>query len=561
MLSESDVDRILTSVDRSTALGRRNYAILLLAARYGLCPCDIRQLTLDEIDWRGARIDIRQVKTGRPLALPLLPEVADALSAYLRDGRPASTNRIIFLRHCAPFEPFAIENNLAAIMRAPLRRAGLTDRKGYRGLYLFRHTLATRLLAFGRHLKTIADTLGHASTQTTYGYTRADLVGLRGVAISEEEVARFLALKHAMGYCYQGEGRALHDLDCFLNTRLSADSAMITPAMVHDYVARWGTESETTREHRLTLIREVCRFLRLDDASVIVPDRRSLRIVRSKFVPRVLSRDEGRRFLQACSELSPGQTSSIRAIVLGTALRVLHLVGLRAGELLRLTQADVDHDAGTLHIRHTKFDKSRVLPLAPDLVTRLRHCRTRTIKHFGTYFPQAPFFVSPRSGQYSAVALRNAFHQVLRTAGIERTSHSRIRLHDLSQQQQNRVVTATHRRPPIDGGRQLTHSFGRNGARCGVLRPVGDRRNRSGKVTGDAPTIACVVQEGSQRCRQEFGALHLQAGGRVPDKSHNVACPKARQPYRLVAEPIGEKAADEGQVVNDSCFRQDALVA
>jgi site-specific recombinase XerD len=190
VLSQSDVDRILTSVDRSTPLGRRDYAILLLAARYGLRPCDIRQLTLDEIDWRGARIDIRQVKTGRPLALPLLPDVADALSAYLHDGRPASTNRTIFLRHCAPFEPFAVENNLAAIMRAALRRAGFAERTGRRGLYLFRHTLATRLLAAGRSLKAIADLLGHASTQTTYGYTRVDLVGLRGVAISEEEVGR-----------------------------------------------------------------------------------------------------------------------------------------------------------------------------------------------------------------------------------------------------------------------------------------------------------------------------------------------------------------------------------
>jgi integrase len=190
VLGQSDLDRILTSVDRSTPLGRRDYVILLLAARYGLRLCDIRQLTLDEIDWRGARIDIRQVKTGRPLALPLLPDVADALSTYLRDGCPASTDRTIFLRHCAPFEPFAVENNLAAIMRAPLRRAGLAARTGRRGLYLFRQTLATRLLASGRPLKTIADLLGHASTQTTYGYTRVDLVGLRGVAISEEEVGR-----------------------------------------------------------------------------------------------------------------------------------------------------------------------------------------------------------------------------------------------------------------------------------------------------------------------------------------------------------------------------------
>jgi site-specific recombinase XerD len=190
VLSESDLNRILAATDRTSPLGRRDYAILFLAARYGLRPSDIRQLTLDAIDWRGARIDIRQAKTGRALALPLLPEIAHALSAYLRDGRPASTNRTIFLRHRAPFEPFAAENNLMAIMRVALRRAGLADRSGRRGLYLLRHTLATRLLASGRPLKTIADVLGHASTQTTYGYTRVDMIGLGAVAISEEEASR-----------------------------------------------------------------------------------------------------------------------------------------------------------------------------------------------------------------------------------------------------------------------------------------------------------------------------------------------------------------------------------
>jgi len=188
VLAQTEQDRILGAVDRSTPLGRRDYAVLLLAARYGLRPCDIRQLALDDIHWRDARIDLRQVKTGRSLVLPLLPDIADALSGYLRDGRPASTSRIIFLRHCAPFEPFAAENNLASIMRNALHRAGLADRKGRRGLYLFRHTLATRLLAAGHPLKAIADVLGHQSTQTTYGYIRVEVGGLRTVAIAEEEV-------------------------------------------------------------------------------------------------------------------------------------------------------------------------------------------------------------------------------------------------------------------------------------------------------------------------------------------------------------------------------------
>ena len=163
------------------------------------------------------------------------------------------------------------------------------------------------------------------------------------------QLAHFLALKRAMGYRYREEGRALRDLDCFLNTRLSVTDPLVTPAVVHEYVARRGAESETTRAHRLTLIREVCRFLRLDDVRVIVPDRRSLRIVRQKFLPRVLSRDEGSRFLQACTQLPPGQGSPIRAAVLGTALRLLYLAGLRAGELLRLTQADWGRFTSAVH--------------------------------------------------------------------------------------------------------------------------------------------------------------------------------------------------------------------
>jgi integrase/recombinase XerD len=246
------------------------------------------------------------------------------------------------------------------------------------------------------------------------------------------KLEQFLAQKHAMGYRYREEGRALRELDRFLNTRLSPEDPGITLAIVHDYVARRGTESETTRAHRLTLMREVCRFLRLEDARTVVPDRRSLRIVRQKFVPRVLSRDEGKRFLQACAELPQGRTSPARDAVLGTALRLLYLAGLRAGELLRLTHADVDLDAGLLHIRHTKFDKSRVVPIAPDLVQQLVHCRTLATKHFGTSLPQKPFFPSPRGGRYSINALREAFHQTLKTAGIERTSGNRhIRLHDL----------------------------------------------------------------------------------------------------------------------------------
>jgi len=254
------------------------------------------------------------------------------------------------------------------------------------------------------------------------------------------QLTRFLALKRAMGYLYREEERALRELDAFLSTRLSPDDPLITLSIARAYVARRGTESETTRAHRLSLIREVCRFLRLDDPRVVLLERECLRIVRQKFLPRVLSRDEGKRFLQACNELPAGRTSPIRPAILGTALRVLYLTGLRAGELLRLTQADIDIDAGTLHIRHAKFDKSRVVPITPDLVKRIVHCRALAIQRFGQCLPHTPLFPGPRGGRYSITALRDAFRRTLGSAGIKCTGSNRVRLHDLRQNAESRKM-------------------------------------------------------------------------------------------------------------------------
>jgi integrase len=190
VLPTEDVERVLAAIDQSRAVGRRDYAVLLLAIRYGMRPSDIRQLRLDDVLWRRGLIAIRQAKTGRPLTLPLLPEIAEALAAYLREGRPRTAAREIFVRHRAPFAPFVPTNNLAAIVRPVFRRTGLDQRAGGRGLYVFRHTLASRLLAAGCPIKSIADVLGHQSTDTTMEYASVNLAALRRVALSEAEVRR-----------------------------------------------------------------------------------------------------------------------------------------------------------------------------------------------------------------------------------------------------------------------------------------------------------------------------------------------------------------------------------
>jgi integrase len=188
VLSDDQITRVLATANRSTAIGRRDFAVLLLAARYGMRPSDIRQLRLDDVHWREGVIAIRQSKTGNPLVLPLLPDVTTALAAYVRNGRPTTDARQIFVRHRAPFEPFVAGNNLSQIMWTALRRAGFDQRPGRHGLYLLRHTFATRLLAAGCPMKTIGDLMGHVSTATTMEYANVDLITLRRVALSEAEV-------------------------------------------------------------------------------------------------------------------------------------------------------------------------------------------------------------------------------------------------------------------------------------------------------------------------------------------------------------------------------------
>jgi len=187
VLTEADFNKLLGSLDRSNALGRRNTAIILLAARYGMRPSDIRGICLEDIRWRQGRIVFAQSKTGRELVLPLLPDVSKALIDYIRNGRPPTQVRNVFVRHKAPFEPFVPNDNLFHVMISALRRAGLYQRLGRRGLYLLRHTAATRMLGANVPIKMIADLLGHSSIDSAFGYTKIDLPRLRSAALSIEE--------------------------------------------------------------------------------------------------------------------------------------------------------------------------------------------------------------------------------------------------------------------------------------------------------------------------------------------------------------------------------------
>jgi integrase len=188
--TRSEVEALLGAVERDSPLGKRNYAILLLACRLGMRVGDIRELRLEHLLWDEGRIEFPQAKTGAVLTLPMSEEVGRALIDYLRHGRPTSPRREVFLRHLAPFEPFSANANLHSIVTLYRRRAGIEATPGRsRGMHSLRHTLASHLLGADTPIETIADILGHRSVESTRVYTKVDLQALRSVALDPQEVA------------------------------------------------------------------------------------------------------------------------------------------------------------------------------------------------------------------------------------------------------------------------------------------------------------------------------------------------------------------------------------
>ena len=181
-LMTEDLNRVLALPTDSTAKGLRDRAMLLLLARLGLRAGEVARIELDDIDWRGGSILIRAGKTRRERILPLPKDAGEALVRYLKEGRPASLHRRIFLNLCPPHEPLASSVVLTGIAQAGLRQAGITSHRP--GAYVFRHTIAAHMVWRGTTFKEVADILGHRSLQSTTIYAKLDLASLAQVAIA-----------------------------------------------------------------------------------------------------------------------------------------------------------------------------------------------------------------------------------------------------------------------------------------------------------------------------------------------------------------------------------------
>ena len=174
------VQALLAAIDRTTAMGRRDYAMFLLMATYGLRASEVTAVHLDHIAWRARQFRVLRSKTQTPIVLPLTLEVGAALLDYLRHVRPSCAHREVFLRvrkPCGPLRPTGV----GEAFQGWRRRSALGIPDG--GAHCLRHSLALHLLRQGTSLKAIGDLLGHRSMESTCVYLRLHVDDLRAAAL------------------------------------------------------------------------------------------------------------------------------------------------------------------------------------------------------------------------------------------------------------------------------------------------------------------------------------------------------------------------------------------
>ena len=282
-ISADQTRQLLASIDRRTAVGRRDYAILLLLARLGLRSGEVAFLELDDIDWRAGQLSVRG-KGGQRNELPLPADVGKAIAAYLQHGRPHSASRRVFLRVEAPITGFRGPTGVSSVVRHSLQRAGIDapddgcssvpPRFGHPDVEPWGLAQRDRR-GVGASSSTDDEDL-YGGRHQGIAHTRFAMAGRCTMNTLRQAVQDYLDLRRSLGFKLNEAGKALHDFVTFMEQRRAP---YITQALALEWAqqlsnvqpAQWAqrlsyvravrTSSQCHRSpHRDTSARACCRF-------------------------------------------------------------------------------------------------------------------------------------------------------------------------------------------------------------------------------------------------------------------------------------------------------------
>jgi site-specific recombinase XerD len=174
VFSKEIVAKFISSIDRSSKVGKRDYAIALLLTRLGIRASDVANLKFDHLNWDKSIISFKQTKTGVPISLPLLPDVGNAIIDYLHYGRTKNDAPYVFLGASYPYNKLH-PGSLSGIVKRLLIKGRIYVKGKRLGAHTLRHSLSSRMLENDTILPVISEVLGHSTMETTKYYIRIDI--------------------------------------------------------------------------------------------------------------------------------------------------------------------------------------------------------------------------------------------------------------------------------------------------------------------------------------------------------------------------------------------------
>lgn len=181
--TEKEIEKVLISIDRSTCLGKRNYCIILMAAKLGIRSCDIAGLKLNDIQRKESIIRVTQQKTDILVEYPILDEISTALEDYLINARPESSLPNVFLTTPRPVASVLSTQGIYAIVSEAIARSGIDVSSRRHGAHSLRSSLASHLLTEGKSYPEIQQVLGQTSPDAARHYIRVEAERLRECAM------------------------------------------------------------------------------------------------------------------------------------------------------------------------------------------------------------------------------------------------------------------------------------------------------------------------------------------------------------------------------------------
>ena len=383
--------------------------MLILLARLGLRAAEVAGLRLEDLRWRDGEGVVRG-KSRRTDRLPLPADVGDAVVQYLRKGRPVTEARTVFVTLVAPRRPLHPAAVSQTVQRQ-CRRAGLPPVRAH----ALRHALATNLLERGVYLPQISQLLRHADLATTSVYAMSTL---------DTEVDDYLRLRRALGHKLVGAERYLRQFTAGLDT---AGTRVITMQQVLAFVSDPDlAEGSAVPQHRLMAVRGFARYLAAVEPRTQVPPAGLVTYRARRRIPYLFTDDEIDLLVAHARTSTP---RVFRADTLEKMIRLLAVTGMRVGEAIRLERDDIDWSDAVIHIRDSKFNKSRHVPVSASTIEAL-HSYATTRDQRGRD-GAGRFFVSLRGTPVDYNHFRGTFHTAVNAADIGAGQPNPPRIHDL----------------------------------------------------------------------------------------------------------------------------------